>query len=144
MGFTERNVWAQLGASVLALAAYAAIVLPQLATRTPEAVQWVSPMIGSILGAIILSILGSLAWGTVVGLRDREAATATDQRDRDIDDFGDRIGQAFLVLGALAGLVLAMLDLDRFWIGNAIFLGFFLSAVVGGAARLVAYRRGLR
>ena len=30
-----------------------------------------------------------------------------------------------------------------FWIANAVYLGFVLSAVVGSVAKVVAYRRGL-
>lgn len=144
MGFTERTVWSQLIASVPALVVYAAIVLPQLASRPVADVTWAWPMTATILGAIVLSISISIVWGIVAGLRDHEGATTTDQRDREIEWFGSRIGEGFLVIGGLAGLVLAMIDADPFWIGNAIFVGFFLSATIGGAARLVAYRRGMR
>ena len=78
------------------------------------------------------------------GMRDPELEQRADQRDREIEWFGDRIGQAFLVLGGLGGLVLAMTRADWFWIGNAIFAGFVLSAILGGIARLVAYRRGFQ
>ncbi len=45
--------------------------------------------------------------------------------------------------GALGGLALAMLRAEPFWIANAIYLGFFLSAILGSIAKIVAYRRGL-
>ena len=38
---------------------------------------------------------------------------------------------------------LAMLEVAYFWIANAVYLAFFLSAVLGSVARIVAYRRGL-
>ena len=54
------------------------------------------------------------------------------------------VATAALILGGLGGLVLAMTRADWFWIGNAIFAGFVLSAILGGIARLVAYRRGFQ
>ena len=144
MGYAERITWSQLIASTVGTAVYLAIILPQL-THTPASeIDWVWPMVWTILGAIVLSIVISIAWGIVAGMLDPETEHRSDQRDREIEWFGDRIGQAFLVLGSLAGLVLAMVSADWFWIGNALFLGFFLSALLGGIARLVAYRRGFQ
>ncbi len=54
------------------------------------------------------------------------------------------MGAAFVVIGALGALILAMVEAEWFWIGNAIFAGFFLSAFIGGIARLIAYRRGFQ
>jgi hypothetical protein len=77
------------------------------------------------------------------------AATAredvvNDQRDREAYRFGEYVGRAFLIAGALAALVMALAEVDRFWIANAIHLGFVLAAVLAASARILAYRRGLR
>jgi hypothetical protein len=53
------------------------------------------------------------------------------------------VGQAFLVLGGVAALLLSLAEGDHFWIANTLYLAFVLSAVIGSAARIVAYRRGL-
>jgi len=143
MGYAERNTWSQLIASAGGTAVYFAIVLPQLGGPVDE-IDWVWPMVWSLLGAIVGSILLSIVWGIGAGMRDPEEDHRADQRDREIEWFGDRIGQAFMVIGGLAGLILAMVEAHWFWIGNAIFLGFFLSALLGGIARLVAYRRGFQ
>jgi len=47
------------------------------------------------------------------------------------------------VLGGLAALVLALVEAPHFWIANAVYLAFVLSAVLGSLARLGAYHRGL-
>ena len=144
MGYAERNTWAQLLAGVIGTGAYFVIVLPQFGSRAIEQIDWVWPMVWCIVAGIVLSIGLSILWGIVAGARDPDETHRADQRDREIEWFGDRIGQAFMVLGGLAGLVLAMLRVDWFWIGNAIFLGFFLSTTLGGIARLIAYRRGFQ
>lgn len=142
MGYTERNTWAQLIASLIGTITYFAIILPQLAQRPAHEIDWGWPMLWTTLGAIAGSIVLSILWGIVAGMRDPDEEHRADQRDREIEWFGDRIGQAFLVIGGLAALVLAAFEVEWFWIGNAVFTGFFLSAFVGGIARLVAYRRG--
>lgn len=144
MGYAERNTWAQLIAGVIGTGAYLVIVLPQFGDRAIGDVDWAWPMVWCIAAAIVLSIVLSVLWGIAAGMRDPELEQRADQRDREIEWFGDRIGQAFLVLGGLGGLVLAMTRADWFWIGNAIFAGFVLSAILGGIARLVAYRRGFQ
>jgi hypothetical protein len=40
-------------------------------------------------------------------------------------------------------IVLCAVSADLFWIANTMYLGFAVSALVGGVARVIAYRRGL-
>lgn len=143
MGYVERNTWAQLIASAAGTIVYVALVLSQLWSRPVGEIGWQWPMVWTITGAIVLSIVLSILWGIAAGMRDPDEEHRADQRDREIEHLGDRVGQAFLVIGGLAALVLAMVRADWFWIGNAIFFGFFLSAFVGGIARIVVYRRGM-
>ena len=55
-------------------------------------------------------------------------STRGDIRDKEIDRLGERVGNSFVVIGGVGALVLAMLDVDRFWIANTIYLGFVLAA----------------
>lgn len=142
MGFAERNTWTQLVASLIGAVVYGAIVVPQLWQRPVAEIEWAWPMLWTIVVAIVASIVASIGWGIAVGIRDRDEAHRTDQRDREIERFGDNVGQAFLVIGALGALLLAAYEMHWFWIGNALFAGFFLSAFLGGLARIAAYRRG--
>ena len=144
MGYAERNTWAQLLASLVGTIVYTAVVAPQLFRLPVADIQWVWPMVWTIGGAIVGSIVLAIGWGMAAGARDPEGGHTADQRDREIEWFGDRVGTAFVVIGGVAALVLAMVQAHWFWIGQAIFYGFFLSAFVGGIARLVAYRRGFQ
>lgn len=143
MGYAERNVWATLVASVVGVAVYAAIVLPQLATTPIDEVRWQWPLLWSLVGAIAGAIVLSIAAGIVAGMRDPQERSQTDVRDTDIERMGSRVGYAFTAIAGVTALALAMLEAHWFWIGNALFVGFFLSAFVGGVAQLIAYRRGL-
>ena len=75
------------------------------------------------------------------------SAAAKDQRDREINRLGDHIAQSFLIIGAVTALCFAMIDVAMidvalFWITNAIYLGFVLSAILGSIAKIIACRRG--
>ena len=56
---------------------------------------------------------------------------------------GEYIGQSFLVAGALAAMVMAMVELPHFWIANALYLAFVLSGILATVTKLVFYRRGM-
>jgi cell division protein FtsW (lipid II flippase) len=97
-------------------------------------------MLWTIGAAIAASIVGHI----VVAIAWPKDADKKDQRDKEINRFGDYIGQSFVVIGAVAALVLSMAEVDHFWIANVIYLAFVLSALLGSTAKIVAYRRGFQ
>ncbi len=64
-------------------------------------------------------------------------------RDRQISARAEHTARAVLVIGALAALVLAMLEADHFWIAHALFIGFYASAVLEGITKVALYRGGV-
>jgi hypothetical protein len=96
-------------------------------------------LLWTVGGAILLNIVVRIA----ISVGNPREADRRDQRDREVKAFGERVGYGFVVLAAAAALVLALFEAPWFWIANAVYLGFVLSAVVSSIASLVAYRRGL-
>ena len=143
MVYQERNTWATLIATIVTVAAYIIVVLVQADGGPVTEVDWVPIMLWTIGISIVAAIVISIAWGILAGMREPQGVGQSDQRDRDISRFGNRVGYGVLVGGALVALVLSMIEADWFWIGNALFLGFALSTLVGDIGRVVAYRRGL-
>ncbi|WP_245958530.1 hypothetical protein [Microbacterium bovistercoris] len=143
MVYQERVAWAQLIASVITLAGYVVVVLVQADGGDLASVDWLPLMLWTIGAGIVLSILISVVWGIIAGMRDREATTASDIRDRDISRLGGRVEHAFLVIAGLGVIALCGIGAGLFWIANTMFLGFAVSALIGGIARVIAYRRGL-
>lgn len=133
MSFDEKNAWVFLVTAVLGYATY----LVLLAALGSE--QYGPILVWTVAGAIVANILARIVLSAARPSESRER----DQRDREVKAFGDRVGQAFVVLGAVAALLLALVEADWFWIANAVYLGFVLSAVIGSVASLVAYRKGL-
>ncbi|WP_405496286.1 hypothetical protein [Nocardia sp. NBC_00511] len=138
MPYEEKRTWILGAAAVVSYAIYLIVVLARARHSALTEVAYVAPLLWAVGGSILASVLASIA--VSIGSRDRDRR---DQRDREIDRRGTHVGNAFVVLGAVAALILALADGDRFWIANVIYLGFTLSAVVGSAAKLVAYRHGV-
>jgi hypothetical protein len=93
-------------------------------------------LLWTIGGAIVASILAEIAIAVV----NPRAERTKNVRDREIWRLGNHVGQAFVVIGAVAALLMALADWDRFWIANVIYLCFVLSAVLGSITRVVVYR----
>ncbi len=144
----ERTVWASLAAVVVSSGAYLALVVPRLLTRPVAEVSWAEPMAWSmglgVAGAIILSIVF-----TVVaeanrrdGCSSARGEVTSDDRDREIGRLGGRAALAAISAGSGGALVLTMLGVHPFWIGNLLFVGGAAAAVAEAAAQIRLYRRG--
>ena len=143
MVYEERNAWAGLIVTAIAMTTYVVLVL-QRADGGPLAdVEWWPLMLWTIIGSIVATIVLSIGWGILAGMRDPDGVGRSDVRDRDIARMGARVGQSFLVIAGLGVLLLCAFEAHWFWIANTMFFGFALSAFVGGLASVIAYRRGL-
>lgn len=142
MTYQEKWTWLYL---VMAPVGYAVYLILTFTTGDGplDGDAYVWPMIWTILGAIGAGILAGIVLGIVVGMSDPRQAGKSDQRDREISWFGDRVGGSLLVAGALGALVLAFVEAPHAWIANVLYLGFVLSAILGSIVKLVAYRRGM-
>ena len=140
MSFEEKNIWVYALVSVGAFAAYLVTILGRAQGLPVSEVPYVGAMLWSIGAAIVASIVGRIVIA-VVWPRD---ADRTDQRDKEIYRFGEYVGQWLVVIGAVAALLLAIAEVDHFWIANELYLAFVLSALLSSAAKLVAYRRGFQ
>ena len=137
MSSEERNVWVFLVVAVLFYTAYVVVVLNRAQGGPLTEVAYVGPLLWSIGGAIVASILATIT----VGVVNRRDGHMSDQRDKEINHLGERTGQSFVVIGALAAMVLALVEADWFWIANVIYLCFVLSAILSSVTKLAAYRR---
>ena len=138
MTLGERRSWTLLVVAVAAYGVYLVLVVGRSASVPLVEVDYVPALLWSIGAAIVAGILIGIALGLVTPKRDWKK----DVRDRDIAAAGDRVGQAFLVLGGVAALLLAVVEAPHFYIANAVYLCFVLSSVLGSVTRVVLYRRG--
>lgn len=138
MTLQERRSWIYIVTSVLAYVGYVVYVVTHADGQPLADTAYQKPLIVSIVAAIVVNIVAEVVLAMV-----RPVETQMDVRDQEIRQIGDFTGSSLVVIGALGGLLLALAEKDYFWIANAIYLGFVLSAVVGSLTKIALYRKGM-
>jgi len=90
--------------AVPTLLVYVALVVPQVLGKPIADVSWVGPMIATIVVFVVANILGNV----VAAASNPSEADKNDERDREIDRVGERVGNWLIIAGSIAALVLAM------------------------------------
>jgi hypothetical protein len=140
MAFEEKRAWIMIVVSICAYAVYLIIIFGRAGQVPLTEVPYVSPLLWTV-GA---SIAGTIVLNIAVSIVSPQDANKKDQRDREIARLGEGIGSSFVVIGGVAALIMSMAELPYFWIANAIYLAFTLSAVLSSVAKIFAYRRGFQ
>ncbi|MGY6651002.1 hypothetical protein ACXIZN_02440 [Amycolatopsis sp. TRM77291] len=140
MAMEEKRAWIMVVVTVFGYAAYLIVVLRRAGSGPLADIPYVAPLLWTIGAAIVASIVLNIT-AAITSPRD---AGRKDQRDREIGRFGEYIGQSFVVIGGVAALVMAMAELDHFWIANTVYLAFVLSSLLGSIAKIAAYRWGFQ
>ena len=138
--YEEKGTWIYLAVAIAGYSFYLSRVLPEFLAGTPvDEIDYVPVMLWTIGGAIVASIVARIVIEIIVP----SESYKSDVRDKEIDRLGERVGNAFLVIGALGALVLAWIEGGYFWIANVIYLCFVLSAILSSVTKVVVYRRGV-
>jgi len=138
MSYEEKGTWILAVSAVVVPVIYFAIVLGQVPNTPVTEIDYIVPMLAAIGVAIAVSIVGI----SLFAIASPREADKSDERDKQINRLGDSIGYNVLGVLALVPLILAMAEVEHFWIANALYLASILTAVVSSAVKIVAYRRG--
>ena len=139
MTHEEKRAWIRLIVAVVGYGAYAVLIAGRADDRPLPEVPYAALLLWSVGAAIGASIVVEI----VVGTLDPRASRVTDERDREIGRLGEYAGQSFVVIGAVAAMLMALAEWDHFWVANVIYLCFVLSAILAGVTKVVVYRRSL-
>ncbi|OXM61921.1 hypothetical protein [Amycolatopsis vastitatis] len=134
----EKRAWILGIAAVASYAVYLVLVLGRTSGRRLADVPYVATLLWTVGASIVATIIANI----LVAVISKDGRK--DQRDREIGRFGEYVGHSFVVVGAVAAMLLAMAEAPPFWIANAVYLAFTLSAILGSVARIFAYRRGFQ
>ncbi len=129
----ERAAWVQAVVAPVGWLVYVGLLLARAGSEPVVSVQYWDLVAWTIGGAVVVSMVANMVLGGSDG-------TKPDPRDREIDGRAQQIGNSLLVAGALAAMVLAMFDVDGFWIANALYLTFVLSSLLTSIAQ-IGFRR---
>jgi len=135
MAFLEKANWVTLAVTLVTLAIYFALIVPR-ALATPIArVAYEETMIWTIVGFIVANILGMIG----AAITNPREADKKDQRDKEIDRFGERVGNSIIIAGSCAALVMALTKQDYFWIANSVFVAGLAAALLSAVTKIAAY-----
>ena len=138
MSFQEKSSWVMLVTVALVYGAYFAIVASEVDPADVADVNYQPLMLVTV---VVLVIVAIIAHAVIAAANPREA-DASDERDKEINRYGEYIGGYALAVGTLVGLGLAMAEAEPFWIANVLLLGLVVSELVAGVTKVVLYRRG--
>jgi hypothetical protein len=132
MSTEERRAWIYIVVAVVVPVVYFAVVLG-------SGVDYVVPLITAVVVAVVANIVLTV----VAAVLRPEESGPKDERDRQIDRAANGVAFFVMSIAALVPLVLAMARVDQFWIAQALYLAFVLSALAAAITRIVGYRRGV-
>ena len=125
-------------------ASYFVVVLTPLGEVAAAEIAYQRPLLIAVGASIVLTIIGAIltAIGTAVSASSRarrhvDDIDRKDERDAYIGRRGDLVGYYVASVGACVGLILTMLEVDYFWIANALYLSFVVAALVSAIVKLV-------
>jgi len=138
MTFQEKSTLTMTAILVLVFGWYFTLVLGPIAGSPAREVAYTGLMVAVVVLLVILAGVSHAALAIVF----RSQANVDDERDRSIALRSGRVAGYVLVTGVCAGIGLAMMQSDTFWIAQALIGALVVAEVTEGVTRLVLYRRG--
>jgi len=138
MSFQEKSTLTMTAILVLVFGWYFTLVLGPIAGSPAREVAYTGLMVAVVVLLVILAGVSHAALAILF----RSQANVDDERDRLIALRSGRVAGYVLVTGVCAGIWLAMIQTDTFWIAQALIGALVVAEVTDGVTRLVLYRRG--
>lgn len=140
MPMGERVTWAYGVLATVTTIVYFAIVLPRLGDTPVGQIAWQLPMLIAIGVTIVGTIVATIISAIVAAIVTRDIEQGSDIRDTQISRRGDRANLVVSGVGLAIVLALAMLELDPFYVGSALFAVGTIGGIVASVAKIRAYR----
>lgn len=140
MTLEEKRAWITALVTAGGYLTYVVIVLGRAGDGPLVELSYVPALLWTVGAAIAVTIVLSVAAAATTP----EDSRRRDERDREIERFGEYVGYSFVAIGGVSALVMAMAEVDHFWIAHAIHLAFALSGLLAAVTKIFAYRRGFQ
>lgn len=140
MPMGERVTWVYGVLALITAIVYFATVLPRLSDTPVGEIGWQLPMLVAIGVVIVGTIVATIISAIVAAIVTRDVEQGSDIRDTQISRRGDRVNLAVSGVGLAIVLALAMLDVDQFFIGSALFAVGTIGGIGASIAKIRAYR----
>lgn len=137
MSYEEKGIWVYLVVTIAAYLGFLIVVLGRAASPITETA-YQMPLLVAVGAAVVAAVIVRVT----VEIVKPSDSYQIDGRDRELAQLGVLRSWWLVVAGALAALIMAMLQWPHFWIANVLYLGFVLQAVTSSVVSVVGYRRG--
>jgi predicted membrane protein len=141
VAFPEKSALTMTGILVVVFGFYFVLVLGPIAD-TPAPGRGFAGAALMILAGVVVTILAAVTH-IVLGIVFHRQANAYDERDRIISLRGTRIGAYILAVGVFAGIWLAVVQVDGFWIAQTLIAALVVAQIADGVTKVTLYRRGV-
>ncbi|MEX1072178.1 MAG: hypothetical protein WED86_00630 [Chloroflexota bacterium] len=138
MSFEEKSTWIQVVVVIVAPGVYFLTIIGQLRTTPVAEIAYQGAMLWSV-GVAVAAIVAATI---VISIASPKEADKSDERDTNINRFGEYIGSYPLYAGGVLALFFALAEFKHFWIANTLYATFVLAGLTTTVVKLLAYRRG--
>ena len=140
MSAEEIRAWIMVLVTIIAYPIYLLIILGRADNAGLAQVEYGSAMIRTIGISVAVSIVLNI----LTAIFTPGSTSKKDPREREINRVGEFVGQGWVVLAGVSALAMSIYEVKYFWIANALYLGFTLSAIFGSITKIVAHRWGFK
>ena len=138
MSFQEKSAFATLAGLFVVYGVHFAIVGRWLAASSVGEIAYQPLMLVAVVVLVVFAVVSHI----VIAVVNPKEADAYDERDRLIDLRSERVGGYVLAVGVFFGLVLAMGEVEHFFVAQTLLLSLVLAQISDEATKVVLYRRG--
>lgn len=140
MTFQEKSTLTMTGILVVVFGWYFTLVMGPVAGSPGREFAYTALM---IVASVVVAVLAAVSH-IVLAIVFRSQANAYDERDRLIVLRSTEIAAYILAAGVFTGIGLAIVQVDRFWIAQALIAALVIAEITDGVVKLILYRRGAR
>jgi len=139
MSFEEKSTWIYALVSLLVCGSYFFSLLDDVCgAPSVDEIAYGGRMVATIVLSIVVHVIALV----VAAIASPKDANRRDERDVQINRFGEYVGSFVFGSAVLVPLGLAMIEAAHFWIANAIYASFVIGALASSAVKIFIYRRG--
>lgn len=125
-------------------AIYVVAMARELATTPASAIPYQGPVLVAVVLFVVLFVVGISAIAIHAAISERRSdVDEEDERDKLINLRGDQISNTVVTLGSVAVLGLVMVEVDYFWIAQAILAVIVGASIIRWISVLIYDRRGI-
>lgn len=139
MTFQEKSTLTMTAILVVVFGWYFTLVLGPIAGSPVRELAYTGLMVAAV---VLLVILAAVSHAVLALAFRSQADTRDDERGRLIGLRSERIAGYLLAVGVCAGIGLAIIQAETFWIAQVLISALVLAEITEGVIKLVLYRRG--